>query len=78
MNAHPRRTPDATPDSATTPDGHSHALSHKGDVTFRTPAAHIAVWGGHLWAWTGTRWRPAMRFEHDVARELVRSLRRPC
>lgn len=59
------------------PEAHqSVQLGNNPAITLRTPAAHVAVWGDQLWAWTGTRWRPAMNYETDLARELVVSLRR--
>ena len=35
-------------------------------------ATHIAHHRGSFWSWTGSGWRPAMRFEANLARDLKR------
>ena len=37
-----------------------------------SPAAHMAFHRGMFWGWTGAAWRPAMRYESGLARNLMR------
>jgi len=50
----------------------AHRVPDNARILTNTPATHIAYYGGVFWGWTGASWRPAMRFEAGLARELLR------
>lgn len=70
MDAHPGQTPDTTPDASAS------TIAHKTDIALKTPATHVCAWGGMIYAWTGTHWRPAMRYETELSRAALRELGR--
>lgn len=55
--------------------GSAESETNETDVATTSPAAHMAWFRGAYWSWTGTSWRPALRYEEGLARELERSIR---